>query len=115
MTLLVPGLVVGVVLWLVHKSKSSGGAASLPSGSGPPGDGWKGPGAATNYTVPGGSRATYTIWSWARADQTYTVARLAASTAWISFTTIGGHPTPAKTNVTSDPDLLAQMRSDWGM
>jgi hypothetical protein len=99
------------MLWLARRGANT---TEAPPASPPPGDGWVGPGRGLTTTAVSGR--TYTLWTWTRPGQTYAVARLAGSTAWLSFTRAeGSSPVPAKTNSGSDAALLGQMRSDWGM
>lgn len=79
-----------------------------PEGSSP-GEGFNGPGITTQKTSAG---RVYTVWTYFKSGLTYRVARLAGSTAWISFTTDNtNRNVPAKSNVTGT--LLNTLKSDW--
>jgi hypothetical protein len=100
------------------------GGVGLPSGSGPEGTGW---GTPVSNTARAASGRTYSIWMWPERAGVgvYTVAQLAGSQLWISFTyeKNSNKSTPAKTNVMSAPglteaqrtEILQAFKTDWNL
>lgn len=106
-----------LLLWALKPKAPSG----LPAGSEPP-SGWRFL-LSKNVVRPPANR-TYTAWTFAspNGQQVWIVARLAGSTAWVALQLVGPanvidpekvRAVPAKTNVQSDPALLALLRQDW--
>lgn len=108
------------------KGSSSPAAGRLPDGSGPtefPQLSGKQPVANTAKAASG---RMYEIWLWPSVPGmgVYTVARLAGSTAWVSFVYNAdtNKSQPIKTNVMTLPisdgekaQLLGYMRTDWNL
>ncbi len=112
------------LLALVSKKPSTPAAGNMPipDQSDPVGSEFAGKVPVQNVAKAASGRV-YTVWFWPEVTGgTYTVARLAGTTAWISFmfNKNTGQSAPVKTNVMQLPItdaekavLLTNFRTDW--
>jgi hypothetical protein len=114
--LLVTGIVITGAVALMSGLASAKSGSAVPGADGPPegsepGEGFIGPGLTQQTTAAG---RVYQVWTWAKPNLSYRVARLAGSTLWIAFQeTTGGPRVPAKSNTSGT--LLNTLKSDWAL
>lgn len=120
------GLAFLAALAALAAGKKAPAAGVLPEGSGPSEFSQLAGKSPVKNTAKAASGRMYEIWLWPAVANmgVYTVARLAGSTAWISFVYDANtnKSQPVKTNVMQLPisdaekaQLLGFMRTDWNL